>query len=168
MTYNNGGSHTFHTHSACRISQDWFTLVSQTLWLQLTANQFILSQSPMRFMTRWFFFATELCGHSPYVTSSLTRGWVCLLWIGFAFVKCTYHTYSMLLKILLCALYMSPGFANQIMSILCYNGSLVAWTVVTWTTTMCKHLIFFVWFRFALCCEHVHSHDLCDFCLLPA
>jgi hypothetical protein len=30
----------------------------------------------------------------PYVTSSLTRRRVCLLWIGFAFVKFTYHTYS--------------------------------------------------------------------------
>jgi hypothetical protein len=29
----------------------------------------------------------NLCGHSPYVTFSLTRGWVCLLWIGFVFVK---------------------------------------------------------------------------------
>jgi hypothetical protein len=36
----------------------------------------------------------NLCGHSPHVTSSLTRGWVCLSWIGFAFVKCTYCTYS--------------------------------------------------------------------------
>jgi hypothetical protein len=47
------------------------------------------------------------CGHSPYVTYSLTRGLVCLLWICFAFVKCTYRTYSMLLKILPCALYIS-------------------------------------------------------------
>jgi hypothetical protein len=31
------------------------------------------------------------CGQSPYVTSSLTRRWVCL-----SFVKCTYRTYSML------------------------------------------------------------------------
>jgi hypothetical protein len=48
------------------------------------------------------------CRHSPYVTSSLTRGWVCLLWMGFAFVKCMYRTYSMLLKILPFALYTSP------------------------------------------------------------
>jgi hypothetical protein len=32
------------------------------------------------------------CGHSPYVTSSLTRGWVCVLWICLAFVKCMYRT----------------------------------------------------------------------------
>jgi hypothetical protein len=29
------------------------------------------------------------CGHSPYVTSPLAKGCVCLLWMGFAFVKCT-------------------------------------------------------------------------------
>jgi hypothetical protein len=33
---------------------------------------------------RHFFLQVNPCGHSPYVTSSLTRGWVCLLWIGFA------------------------------------------------------------------------------------
>jgi hypothetical protein len=31
----------------------------------------------------------NLCSCSPY-ESSLMRGWVCLLWIGFASVKCTY------------------------------------------------------------------------------
>jgi hypothetical protein len=87
------------------------------------------------------------CGHSPYVTSSLTRGWVCLSWIGFAFVKCTFRTYSMLLKILPCALYtspVSPGFAKQIIPILltlCYNGSLVTWKVASLTTAKFKPLI---------------------------
>jgi hypothetical protein len=27
-------------------------------------------------------------GQSPCVTSSLTRGWLCLLWIYLVFVKC--------------------------------------------------------------------------------
>jgi hypothetical protein len=31
-----------------------------------------------------FFWQLNPCRHSPHVTSSLTRGWVCLLWIGFA------------------------------------------------------------------------------------
>jgi hypothetical protein len=55
---------------------------------------------------------------------------------------CTYRTYSMLLKILSSV---STGFAEQIMTILyilCYNGSLVTWTVVSLTTTKFKHLIF--------------------------
>jgi hypothetical protein len=43
----------------------------------------------------------NLSSHSPYVTSSLTRRWIFLLWIGFAFVKCMYITHRMLLKIFL-------------------------------------------------------------------
>jgi hypothetical protein len=30
------------------------------------------------------------CSHSLHITSSLTRGWVCLLWTDFIFVKRTY------------------------------------------------------------------------------
>jgi hypothetical protein len=56
----------------------------------------------------------------------------------------------MLLKILPFALHTSPvstGFAKEIMPILCilcYNSSLVTWTVVSLTTTKFKSLIFFV------------------------
>jgi hypothetical protein len=64
-------------------------------------------QDPLRPTTRMFF-KLNPCSHSPYVTSSLTRRWVCLLWRGFAFVKCTYRTYSVLLKFLPLALYTSP------------------------------------------------------------
>jgi hypothetical protein len=42
----------------------------------------------------------HLGGHSPYVASSLTRRRVRLLRTLFAFVKCTYRTHSMLLRIL--------------------------------------------------------------------
>jgi hypothetical protein len=67
-----------------------------------------------------------------------------------SFVKCTYCIYSMLLKILPCALYtnqstVSTGFAKQIMSIirsLSYNGSLVTWTVVRLTAAKFNPLIF--------------------------
>jgi hypothetical protein len=48
------------------------------------------------------------CGHSPYITPSLTRKWVCFLTISVAFVNCTQHTYSMLLKFVLCALHIGP------------------------------------------------------------
>jgi hypothetical protein len=54
--------------------------------------------SASRLTTRLFFWL-ERCGHSPYVTFSLTRRWGCLLWIAWPFVKCTYRTYSMLLNI---------------------------------------------------------------------
>jgi hypothetical protein len=53
-------------------------------WLFAT-NQFVLAPSSLRFMTRDFFFQLNPCGHSPYVTSSLTRRRVRLLWICLAF-----------------------------------------------------------------------------------
>jgi hypothetical protein len=44
-----------------------------------TADQFILTKSPLRLTTRDFIFQRNTCGYCPYVTSSLTRGWVCRL-----------------------------------------------------------------------------------------
>jgi hypothetical protein len=65
------------------------------------------------------------------------------------FIKCTYCTYSTLLKIFPFALYtkssVSTGFATQIMlilHILCYNGSFVTWMVISLTTANFKPLIF--------------------------
>jgi hypothetical protein len=45
---------------------------------RFTANQFVLATSPLR-LTTSVFFHLNTCFHSPYVTSSLTRGWVCSL-----------------------------------------------------------------------------------------
>jgi hypothetical protein len=45
----------------------------------LTANHFVLSTSPLRPTTRIFILQLNPCGYSPYVTSCLTRGWVCRL-----------------------------------------------------------------------------------------
>jgi hypothetical protein len=42
---------------------------------RFTANQFVLATSPLRLMTNNFF-QLNTCFHRPYVTSSLTRGWV--------------------------------------------------------------------------------------------
>jgi hypothetical protein len=56
---------------------------------RFTVNQFVLASGPLRLTTR-FFFQLNSCGNSPYVTSSLTRRWVCLLWICSAFYNpCT-------------------------------------------------------------------------------
>jgi hypothetical protein len=44
-----------------------------------TTNQFVLTISPLRLTTSNFIFWLNTCGYSPYVTSSLTRGWVCSL-----------------------------------------------------------------------------------------
>jgi hypothetical protein len=67
-----------------------------------TANLFVLAPSLLRLTTRVFFCNWKLnpCGHCPCVTSSLTRRWACVLSICLAFVKSTYSTYGMLLKIL--------------------------------------------------------------------
>jgi hypothetical protein len=46
---------------------------------RFTANQFVLATSPLRPTTRIFIFQLHTCGYSPYVTSSLTRGWLCRL-----------------------------------------------------------------------------------------
>jgi hypothetical protein len=58
--------------------------------------------APRHSRSRPEIFLTEtLRVHNSYVTSSLTRGCVCLLWMCFAFVKCTYRTFNILLKIFL-------------------------------------------------------------------
>jgi hypothetical protein len=38
-----------------------------------------------------FFLQLNPCGQSPYVISSLTTGWVCFLWIGFASLLSSVH-----------------------------------------------------------------------------
>jgi hypothetical protein len=62
-------------------------------------------QAPWDLRPEIFFFKLSPCGNSPYVKSSLTRRWVCFLWIWWPFVKRTHRTYSTLLKILPFALY---------------------------------------------------------------
>jgi hypothetical protein len=50
--------------------------------LRFTANQFVLAPSPLMLTTREFFLQLNPCGHSPHITSSVTRGWVCLNTVG--------------------------------------------------------------------------------------
>jgi hypothetical protein len=45
----------------------------------LTANQFVLATSSLRITTSNFIFQLNTCYYNPYVTSFLTRGWVCRL-----------------------------------------------------------------------------------------
>jgi hypothetical protein len=45
---------------------------------RFTANQFVLAPSPLRLTARIFFLQLNTCGHGPYLTSSLTRGWLSL------------------------------------------------------------------------------------------
>jgi hypothetical protein len=46
---------------------------------RFTANQLVLATSPLRLTAGNFIFQLNTCGYSPYVTSSLERGWVCRL-----------------------------------------------------------------------------------------
>jgi hypothetical protein len=71
--------------------------------------------------TRPEFFQLNSCGNSPYAASSLTRRWVCLLWICLDFVKCTYRTYSMLSKILAFSLHTSPLSVQALQSRSCLS-----------------------------------------------
>jgi hypothetical protein len=74
---------------------------------RFTINQFVLALSPLRLTARNFFFHLNTSGHSPYVTSSLTRGWVCrlqlLLALANAFIlrseSCRTHDHIILSQI---------------------------------------------------------------------
>jgi hypothetical protein len=46
---------------------------------RFTASQFVLATSSLRLTTSNSLFQLNTCGYSPYVASSLTRGWVCCL-----------------------------------------------------------------------------------------
>jgi hypothetical protein len=114
------------------------------------------------------------CGHSSYVTSFLTRGWICLLRIRWALSSVHIANMAGYWKYFLLYTYKSflcPAFSKQIMPlvlILCYNGSLVTGTVVSLATAKFKPLIFPV-SRFAL----TYTANMFilmvfyDFCLLP-
>jgi hypothetical protein len=80
----------------------------------------------------FFFFNWTLRGNSPYATSALTRGWVCLLRICLAFRQVyVSHIEHVVQNSSFCSIHKSSvntGFSEQIMPIfriLCYNGSLI-------------------------------------------
>jgi hypothetical protein len=59
----------FEVRSQSELLYDW----------RFTAIQFVLATSLLRLTTSNLIFELNTCGYSPYVTSSLTRGWVCRL-----------------------------------------------------------------------------------------
>jgi hypothetical protein len=75
-----------------------------------------------------FFSQLNYCGNSPYITSSLTRRWLCLLWICLAFRQCTFRTYNILLKILPSALHTSPISVQDLQSRSCLTNVFYATT----------------------------------------
>jgi hypothetical protein len=86
---------------------------------RFTANQIVLASGPLRPKTRDFFFQLNSCDNSPYVTSSLTWRWVCLLWICLAFSQVYIpHVYHVIEKSSFCTTHkssVSTGFTEQIM-----------------------------------------------------
>jgi hypothetical protein len=118
---------------------------------------------------RHFFYKLNLCCHSLYVTPFQMRRWVCLLWICLAFRQHVIENSSF------CIMYkssVSTGFGKQnmpIVCILCYNGSLVTWRVVSLTAAKFKPLIFSTsGFDLSYIANMFILMILYDFCLLPA
>jgi hypothetical protein len=54
---------------------------------RFTVNQFVLALSPLRLTTSNFIFQLNTWDYSPYVTSSLTTGWICRLQLLLAFAS---------------------------------------------------------------------------------
>jgi hypothetical protein len=115
---------------------------------RFTANQFILAPGPLSPMATNLFFQLNPCGVSPYVNPLWWEDAFVSYECAWLFVKCTFHTYNML-KIPTLTLYTSPLSAQALQSrscltlrILCYNGPLIIWTVVSLTTTKFKLFIF--------------------------
>jgi hypothetical protein len=73
------------THAVSRAFVYFMDTIHE-LQLELTASQFVLGPSPLRLKTSNFF-QLNPCGHSPYVTSSLTKGWVCRLQLLLVFAS---------------------------------------------------------------------------------
>jgi hypothetical protein len=72
----------YRTPSNCQPSNGNCPGQSETELLydwRFTANQFVLETSPLRPTTSNFILEMNTCGYSPYITSSMTRGWVCRL-----------------------------------------------------------------------------------------
>jgi hypothetical protein len=114
---------------------------------QFTAKQFVLASSLMRPTTRNVSFQLNPGGNSLYATSSLTRRWVGLLWICWAFnQEYVSHIQHVIENCSFCTTHkssVSTGFAKimPILLILWYNGSLVTWKVVSLNTAKFKSLI---------------------------
>jgi hypothetical protein len=67
---------------------EWSDSESELLYdWRFTVNRFVLATSPLRLTASNFIFQLNACGYSPYVTSSLTTGWVCRLQLLLVFAS---------------------------------------------------------------------------------
>jgi hypothetical protein len=58
---------------------------------RFTANQLVLATSLLRPTTIIFIFQLNTCGYTPYVTTFLTRGWVCNLQLLLGLASAVIH-----------------------------------------------------------------------------
>jgi hypothetical protein len=78
-----------HFDAVRRTSRNWTVVrlkVKVTLRLAVYRQSVRLGVKPLETHDQ-ISFQLSLCGNSPYVTSSLTRRWICLLWICLAFCQ---------------------------------------------------------------------------------
>jgi hypothetical protein len=140
---------------------------------RFTAHQFFLASSSLRPTTRddfkWTLAVKVLMQH-PLWREDGSPSYE-YIW---PFVKCTFRTYSMLLKNIPVALYTNPLSVQDFQSrscssYLCYNGSLVTWTVVDLATAKFKPLIFSMsGFTLPYTANMFILMILYDFCVLSA
>jgi hypothetical protein len=97
----------FEVRSESELLYDW----------RFTANQFVLTTSPLRLTTSNFIFQLNTCRYSPYVTSSLTRGWfyrLQLLLVLASAVILTFDSHGTHDHILLSEIRESPNLEGQV------------------------------------------------------
>jgi hypothetical protein len=150
--------------------------VKDTLRLAVYRQSVCLGVKPLETHDQRFFSQLNPCGISPYVTSTLTRKWVCLLWIclGFRQVYIS-HIYRVIEKFLLLhyaqvlCQYRLCKAHHAYLHILCCNGCQVTWTVVSLTTSKFKPLTFSMsGFTLSYTANMFIFMIPCDFCLFPA
>jgi hypothetical protein len=114
-------------HSASRSTTD--CKVKVTLRLAVYRQSVRLGTRPLETHDQRLFSQLNSCGNSACVTSSLTRRWVCLLWICLAFRQLYIsHIQHVIKNSSFCTTHkssVSTGFTEIMpnLRILCYNGS---------------------------------------------
>jgi hypothetical protein len=72
-------SESYRTHDHINIYARARVRVRATLRLAVYGQSVHLDTKPLETHDQYFSFQLNTCGYSPYVTSSLTRGWICRL-----------------------------------------------------------------------------------------
>jgi hypothetical protein len=141
--------------------------VKDTLRRSVYHRSVRLGVKPLENCDQSFHFQLNPCGHSPYVTSFLTRGWICLVWIGFtsplssvriAHKACFWKFFLVHYIQFLCQSRLCKA-DHAYLTYLMLQRQLSHLTAEGVTAAKFKPHIFYVWLHLLLCCEYVHSHD---------